>query len=83
MTSASPYASAADRLNAFVKQDETLAAKLAYLSKRQSREAKLAFAYESGRLFALRQMKAEMVQKQSLNSYLRSHPPLAKSVEAK
>ena len=79
MTSANPFATAAQRLNAFVNLDTSLAEKLADLSRRQSRDTKLAYAYESGRLFALRKMHAEMQQQRSLNTDLKSHPPTVES----
>lgn len=79
MTSSNQFATAAERLNAFVNLDASLAGKLADLSRRQARDTKLAYAYESGRLFALRKMHAEMRQQRSLNKDLRSDPPTVES----
>ena len=62
-----PWASAAERLNKFVSQDPRLGQKLKELSADQSRDSKLAFALEAGRIYGLRQAYYDMKLQRGLN----------------
>lgn len=75
----SPYTTAAERLNAFVNLDHSLGQKLAELSRKQSRDAALSYAYESGRSYQMRQMHAQMHAKKKLNQQLKQESLLAES----
>ena len=75
----SPYRTAAERLNAFVNLDRSLAQKLAELSRKQSRDTKLGDALETGRTYPMRQMHGELRQQRQLNKLLRHEDILAES----
>ena len=70
----SPYMTTAERLNAFVNLDRSLAVKLAELSKKQSRDAALSAALEEGRMFSVRQMHGQMIKQRLLNREVREDP---------
>jgi hypothetical protein len=75
----SPYTTAAERLNAFVNLDHSLAQKLAELSRKQSRDAALAYALETGRSYPMRQMYGHLRQQRLLNKLLTREDFLAES----
>jgi hypothetical protein len=75
----SPYRTAAERLNAFVNLDRSLAQKLAELSRKQSRDAKLSDALETGRTYPMRQMHGELRKQRQLNKLLRHDDLLVES----
>jgi hypothetical protein len=75
----SPYTTAAERLNAFVNLDRGLAADLAELSRRQSRDAALTEALETGRSYQTRQIHAQMHAQKKLNAFLRHEPFVTES----
>jgi len=70
----SPYTTTAERLNAFVNLDRSLAEKLAELSKKQSRDAALSSALEEGRMFSVRQTHGQMIKQRLLNKEVRENP---------
>ena len=70
---------AAERLNAFVNLDRDLAARLAELSRKQSRDAALASALEEGRTYGMRQMHGQMLKQRALNKEIRTDPLITSS----
>jgi hypothetical protein len=70
----SPYTTAAERLNAFVNLDRSLAEKLAELSRKQSRDTALAHALEEGRMFSVRQMHGQILKQRELNREIKKEP---------
>ena len=68
----SPYTTAAERLNAFVNLDHSLAQDLAELSRKQSRDTALTYALESGRSYQMRQTHAQMHAQRQLNRQLKN-----------
>ena len=75
----SPYTTATERLNAFVNLDRSQARKLAELSRKQARDAKLADALETGRSYPMRQMHAHLRQQRLLNKLLKHEDILVES----
>jgi len=75
----SPWMTVAERANAHVTLDRNLAERLAELSRKQSRDTKLAFAIEEGRTHQMRQMHAQMIQQKVLNKELKHNPLTVKS----
>jgi hypothetical protein len=75
----SPYTTAAERLNAFVNLDRSLAKDLAELSRKQSRDAALTDAIETGRSYQMRQLHAQMHAQRKLNSLLKREDVLTES----
>ena len=75
----SPYTTAAERLNAFVNLDHSLAVDLAELSRKQSRDAALTYAIESGRSYQMRRMHAQMHAQRKLNARLKREALLTES----
>ena len=75
----SPYTTAAERLNAFVNLDRSLAQDLAELSRKQSRDAALTDAIEIGRSYQMRQFHAQTHAQRKLNSLLKHEPVLTES----
>ena len=74
-----PWKTTADRANAFVNLDRDLAARLAELSRKQSRDTKLASAIEEGRTYPMRQMHSQMLQQKALNRDIKRNPLTVKS----
>ena len=69
------WRSAAERLNQFASLDPSLRSELNSLSKAQSRDDKLAFKLEEGRIYGLRQEYYDMKLKRDLNRTLRRDDP--------
>ena len=69
------WRSAAERLNEFASLDPSLRHELNTLSKAQSRDDKLAFKLEEGRIYGLRQEYYDMKLKRALVRTLRRDDP--------
>ena len=69
------WRSAAERLNEFASLDPSLRSELNTLSKAQSRDDKLAFKLEEGRIYGLRQEYYDMKLKRDLARTLRRDDP--------
>ena len=69
------WRSAAERLNQFASLDPGLRSELNILSKAQSRDDKLAFKLEEGRIYGLRQEYYDMKLKRDLVRFLRREDP--------
>ena len=69
------WRSAAERLNEFASLDPSLRHELNTLSKAQSRDDKLAFKLEEGRIYGLRQEYYDMKLKRDLVRTLRRDDP--------
>ena len=69
------WRSAAERLNEFASLDPSLRHELNTLSKAQSRDDKLAFKLEEGRIYGLRQEYYDMKLKRALVRSLRRDDP--------
>jgi hypothetical protein len=73
------YRSAAERFNEFANQDPNLRRQLNALSKAQSRDDKIAFKLEEGRIYGLRQeyydyrLKKDLVRKLRKNDLTEEH----------
>ena len=62
----SDWSNASDRMNQYVRQDNALGHRLAHLSKQESRNEKIAFKLESGRLYGLRQQYYDFILQRQL-----------------
>ena len=69
------FRNAAERLNQFVSLDPGLRSELNSLSKAQSRDDKLAFKLEEGRIYGLRQEYYNMKLEGGLVKTLRRNDP--------
>ena len=69
------WRSAAERMNQFAHMDPNLRRELNSLSKGQSRDDKLAFKLEEGRIYGLRQEYYDMKLKRDLVRFLRREDP--------
>ena len=70
----SDWRDAGDRLNQFVRQDKALGRQLATLSKEQSRNEKIAFKLEEGRVYGLRQQYYDFILQRQLGKEMqKSH----------
>ena len=70
----SDWQSASERLNRYVRQDHALGAQLATLGKEQSRNEKVAFKLESGRIYGLRQQYYDFILQRELASDMKKPP---------
>jgi len=62
----SDWQTASERLNGYVRQDHDLGVQLANLGKQQSRNEKIAFKLEEGRVYGLRQQYYDFIFQRSL-----------------
>ena len=69
------FRNAAERLNQFASLDPGLRSELNTLCKAQSRDDKLAFKLEEGRIYGLRQEYYDMKLKRGLTRSLRRDDP--------
>ena len=69
----SDWQTASERLNRYVRQDHALGFKLANLTKEQSRNDKVAFKLEEGRIYGLRQQYYDMILERELT---KQKPPV-------
>jgi hypothetical protein len=69
------WRNAAERLNQFAHMDPNLRRELNSLSKAQSRDDKIAFKLEEGRIYGLRQEYYDMKLKRDLVRFLRRDDP--------
>ena len=70
----SDWQSASERLNRYVRQDHDLGVQLANLSKQQSRNDKIAFKLEEGRIYGLRQQYYDFILERPLEANMRKPP---------
>ena len=64
----SDWQTAAERLNRYVRQDHAQGQRLAALQKEQSRNDKIAFKLESGRIYGLRQQYYDFILQRQLGA---------------
>ena len=70
----SDWQSASERLNRYVRQDHDLGVQLANLSKQQSRNDKIAFKLEEGRIYGLRQQYYDFILERQLEANMKKPP---------
>ncbi len=70
----SDWQTASERLNRYVRQDHDLGVQLANLSKQQSRNDKIAFKLEEGRIYGLRQQYYDFILERQLEANMRKPP---------
>jgi hypothetical protein len=69
------FRNAAERMHQFVHMDPGLRSELNTLCKGQSRDDKIAFKLEEGRIYGLRQEYYDMKLKRDLGRFLRRDDP--------
>ena len=70
----SDWQTASERLKRYVRQDHNLGVQLATLTKEQSRNDKIAFKLESGRVYGLRQQYYDFILQRALTRDMQNPP---------